>query len=148
MQTADLLRCPATHEPLRDEGDALVSMPSGRRYERNERGIPLFARDVSDDAKTQEAHYDRVAGAYLANLQYPHTQEYMAYFDRAVLRFVDEPIDAVAEICCGAGEACWLLRDRVSHAIGVDVSTAMLDRARRRLPDARFEFVQADACRL
>lgn len=149
MRPIELLRCPATGEPLADEGGALVSVPSGRRYERDERGIPLFARDaITEDARVQQAHYDRIAASYLTGLSYPHTQEYMAYFDRALLDQVDGPLDAVAEVCCGSGEACWLLRDRVGSAIGVDISTAMLERARRRLPESRFEFVQGDACRL
>src|SRR5204863_8034159 len=103
---------------------------------------------LTDEARIQQAHYDRIAATYVANLGYPHTQEYMAYFDRAVLEQIDGPLDVVAEICCGAGEACWLLRDRVGEAVGVDISTAMLDHARRRLPDPRFEFVQGDACQL
>jgi ubiquinone/menaquinone biosynthesis C-methylase UbiE len=149
MAAIDLLRCPVTHEPLTEVGDALVSVPSGRRYTRSASGIPLFAQEViTDEAKVQQAHYERIAAAYLTNLGYPHTQEYMAYFDRAVLGSIDGPIDVVAELCCGGGEACWLLRDRIRQAVGVDISAAMLDHARRRLPDPRFEFVQGDACSL
>lgn len=145
----DLLRCPITGEPLIEEAGALVSVPSGRRYELDPHGIPLFAREwMSDDARIQEAHYDRIARTYLENLTYPHTEEYMAYFDRVLLDRVDAALDTIVEVCCGAGEACWLLRDRVGRAIGVDVSTAMLARARTRMSDARFEFVQGDACRL
>jgi SAM-dependent methyltransferase len=65
-----------------------------------------------------------------------------------VLDAIDGSVGVMAEICCGGGEACWLLRDRVRRAVGVDISTAMLDHARRRLPESRFEFVQGDACRL
>ena len=145
----DLLRCPITREPLVEEAGALVSIPSGRRYALDPHGIPLFARDsMSDDARVQEAHYDRIAPAYLENLTYPHTEEYVAYFDRVLLDQVDGALDTIVEVCCGAGEACWLLRDRTGHAIGVDISTAMLAHARRRLPDPRFEFAQGDACRL
>ena len=145
----DLLRCPATHEPLRVENGSLVSVPSGRRYDVNAVGIPLFAREwMTDEARVQEAHYDRIAKIYLENLSYPHTEEYSAYFDRALLDQIDGPLDTVAEICCGAGEACSLLRARIGRAVGIDVSTAMLARARSRLPDKRFEFAQGDACRL
>src|SRR5207244_7927964 len=121
MDTHDLLRCPVTHESLADTGDALVSVPSGRRYERDAHGIPLFARDaMTEEARVQQAHYDRIAAAYFTNLGYPHTQEYMAYFDRAVLDAIDGSVGVMAEICCGGGEACWLLRDRVRRAVGVD----------------------------
>jgi SAM-dependent methyltransferase len=145
----DLLRCPITGEPLVEEAGALVSVPSGRRYEVDSHGIPLFAREwMSNDARIQEAHYDRIARKYLENLTYSHTEEYMAYFDRELLEQVDAAPETIVEVCCGAGEACWLLRDRVGRAIGVDVSTAMLARARARMPDPRFEFVQGDACRL
>jgi ubiquinone/menaquinone biosynthesis C-methylase UbiE len=146
---SDLLVCPVTHEPLTAENGTLVSRPSGRRYEVNAAGIPLFAREwMSEEARVQEAHYDRIAKVYLENLSYPHTEEYMAYFDRAVLEQIDGPLDTIAEICCGAGEACALLKDRIGRGVGIDISTAMLDRARRRFPEDRFEFAQGDACRL
>jgi ubiquinone/menaquinone biosynthesis C-methylase UbiE len=145
----DLLRCPATGESLEERDGALISVRSGRRYELGTNGVPLFAREwMSDDARVQEAHYDRIASTYLENLTYGHTEEYMAYFDRALLDQVNGPLDTIIEVCCGAGEACWLLRERVGRAVGVDVSTAMLARARARLPDSRFEFAQGDACRL
>lgn len=145
----DLLRCPVTREPLAEDNGSLVSASSGYRYEVNANGIPLFARDgMSEAARVQEAHYDRIAGIYLENLSYPHTEEYLAYFDRVLLDQIQGPLDTVAEICCGAGEACALLRDRIGRAVGIDVSTAMLARARGRLLDARFDFAQGDACRL
>jgi len=145
----DLLRCPVTHEELQVESGGLVSVPSGHRYTVDANGIPLFGRGcMSSDARVQEAHYDRIAPAYLANLQYPHTEEYMAYFDRVLLEQVNGQIDTIVEVCCGAGEACWLLRDRVHTAVGIDVSTVMLATARARLPEARFNFVQGDACHL
>jgi ubiquinone/menaquinone biosynthesis C-methylase UbiE len=103
---------------------------------------------MTEEARVQEAHYDRIANIYLENLSYPHTEEYMEYFDRVLLDEIQSPLETVAEICCGAGEACWLLRDRIGRAVGIDISTAMLARARDRLPDPRFEFAQGDACRL
>lgn len=149
LQARDLLRCPLSYEPLVEDQHSLVSVPSGRRYAVDSRGITLFGREwMSDEGRVQEAHYDRIAPRYLENLTYPHSEEYMAYFDRVLLEQVDGPLETVAEICCGSGEACWLLRDRIGVAVGIDVSTAMLARARERLPDPRFEFAQGDACLL
>jgi ubiquinone/menaquinone biosynthesis C-methylase UbiE len=145
----DLVRCPISHEPLVLEGEKLVSSSGTYAYEINAAGVPLFAREwCSDEARIQQAHYDRVASAYLDNLGYPHTEEYMKYWDRVLLDGIREPLDTIAEICCGAGEATWLMRERARRGVGVDISTAMLARARQRLPGDRFTFLQGDATRL
>jgi len=118
-------------------------------YEINPEGIALFGRDfASDSARLQESHYDRIAKIYLENLTYPHTEEYIAYWDRVLSDELHRPVGDAAEICCGAGEASWLFRHEVSRVVGVDISTAMLSRARARLSADRFAFVQADATRL
>jgi SAM-dependent methyltransferase len=100
-------------------------------------------------AARQRAHYDRIAGSYLASLAQPHTREYGAYLDRVVCQVLGErPLGRVAELCCGQGEALALLSGRIAEGVGVDVSAAMLAAAAARLPEARFRFVQADATRL
>ena len=145
----DLLQCPVSGEPLTLRGATLVSASGAHTYDINELGVPLFARHSSnDDARIQEAHYDRVARAYLENLSYPHTVEYMKYWDRVLLDELRPPLDTVAELCCGAGEASWIVRDRVARAMGIDISTAMLARARGRFPADRFGFAQGDATQL
>src|SRR3954466_6754781 len=98
----ELLRCPVTGSPLRLSGDELVS-GSGQHYRLTKSGIPLFAEHhCSPDAKIQQDHYDEVGSAYLANLSYPHTQEYMSYLDRVLLDAVrDLPLITLAEVCCG-----------------------------------------------
>jgi ubiquinone/menaquinone biosynthesis C-methylase UbiE len=120
------------------------------RYPITESGIPLFAEGAfSDDARRQEAHYDAVADAYLKNLTYPHTQEYMGFLDRVFLEQVAPGgLGTVAEICCGRGEAFELVKDRIARGVGVDVSTAMLEVARREHPEPRLTFVQGDATHL
>jgi SAM-dependent methyltransferase len=52
------------------------------------------------------------------------------------------------EVCCGAGEAFSLLRGRVTRGIGIDVSSVMLEAARRHHPGDDSLFVQGDATRM
>jgi SAM-dependent methyltransferase len=145
-----LLRCPATGSALHRSGDFLVSADGAHRYAVAATGIPLFAAAVcSADALAQQAHYDTIAAAYVANLHYPHTEEYMAYLDRALLAIVASGrLGMVAEICCGRGEAFALLGDRIGRGIGIDISLAMLEAAMRHHPGERFSFVQGDATTL
>jgi ubiquinone/menaquinone biosynthesis C-methylase UbiE len=145
-----LLRCPASGGALRPDGDALVSADGAHRYAVAANGIPLFAEALcSEDARRQQAHYDTIANAYVANLAYPHTEEYMAYLDRALLGVLDEgTVGIIAEICCGHGEAFGLLGERIGRGVGIDVTLSMLDEAVRRHPGRRFSFVQGDATTL
>jgi len=145
----DLLRCPATGARLEARQGELVG-PRGDAYPILAGGIPLFATQLcSDDGRRQAAHFDRVAASYLANLDYPHTQEYGASLDRV---FIEEatraPLGVVAEICCGRGEAFDLLAGRIERGIGVDVSVAMLEQAVRSHERGRAVFVQGDATSL
>jgi ubiquinone/menaquinone biosynthesis C-methylase UbiE len=143
-----LLRCPATGAALVQSDNALVA--EGARYPIGKLGIPLFAEiPSSPDASAQQAHYDRIADAYVANLAYPHTREYAAYLDRALLEAVGpEPLGDTAEICCGRGEAFPLVADRIARGVGVDISAAMLEAARREHAAGKFCFVQGDVTRL
>jgi ubiquinone/menaquinone biosynthesis C-methylase UbiE len=109
----------------------------------------MKARALNEDARRQRLHYDRIAAVYLENLDYPHTQEYMRYLDAALTAASGRTgLGVTAEICCGAGDGFGLFQDRVRLGIGVDISAAMLSAARKKLPAAKFEFLQADATRL
>jgi ubiquinone/menaquinone biosynthesis C-methylase UbiE len=127
----------------------LESEDGARRYPMLPTGIPLFAGDgLSRDAAEQQRHYDRIAEVYCANLGYPHTEEYSAYLDRALMEIVvPGSLGVVAELCCGRGEACRLLAGRSGEMVGVDISSRMLEAAERELGD-RCSFVQGDATRL
>jgi SAM-dependent methyltransferase len=147
----DILRCPLTRKPLRMLDGFLV--PEGQeepRYRVDEDGIPLFAEHFcSAEARVQERHYDKVAADYVANLGYPHTQEYMAYLDRVLLdRIVPSSLGTIVEICCGHGESVKLLGPRPRRTIGIDISHAMLRTARREHASPSVTFVQGDATML
>lgn len=127
----DLLCCPATGEPLSQTAGGLVNRSGTRAYPINASGVPLFAVDLcTAEARIQQAHYDRIAAAYVVNLGYPHTQEYMAYLDRALDAAVGAgDLGITAELCCGHGEALPLLSGRITRYVGIDVSEKMLDAA-------------------
>jgi len=145
-----LLRCPETGQPLVLDGQRLVTLSGDREYPVSPRGIPVFAaRQCSDDARKQQAHYEKIASAYIENLGYPHTEEYEAALDRALLAAIgDVDLGTVAEICCGRGEAFRLLRDRIRQGVGIDISLSMLDAAQQANRTGRFAFLQGDATML
>ncbi len=146
----DLLRCPISGLALMQQGTSLVTTDGKHHYAVTDEGIPLFAQQFcSADAKAQQKHYDKVADAYLTNLDYPHTEEYLAYLDRALLDVIHPAsLDTVAEICCGRGEAFHLLGSRIGQGVGVDISVSMLKVARAEHDAHRHCLVQGDATRL
>ena len=145
-----LLRCPQTGESLHRDGDHLVTESGTVRYGLDESGVPLFAADfLSEEALTQQQHYDRIAETYAENLTYPHTLEYMSYLDDALRAAVDtEKLGCCAEICCGTGEAFALFDQTIARGIGVDVSISMLRIARQSFDNSQLFFIQGDATRL
>jgi SAM-dependent methyltransferase len=145
-----LLRCPETGARLLQQDNRLATSSGDRSYALSDSGIPLFAeRFCSDDARVQQAHYETIAAAYVENLAYPHTQEYMAFLDRALFAAIgDRRLGTVAELCCGRAEAFHLLSERMERGIGVDISVSMLDAAMRDNRADHLFFVQGDATRL
>lgn len=143
-----MLRCPVSGESLHQESQREVISETGKtKYRLTESGIPLFAeKSCSQDARRQQAHYDRVSRQYVTNLMYPHTQEYSKYLDRGFLKLSENAVlDTVAEICCGSGETFKLLDHRVKKGIGVDISLSMIEAARENLPQKNYFFLQGDA---
>jgi len=140
------LRCPESGEPLRREGDDLVTPSGKQRYPVHGGRIPLFAEQPeSEAAARQQAHYEGIASAYIENLGYPHTEAYQQEMDRIFLEEVGTGrLGDAAELCCGWGEALGLLEDRIDSGVGVDISVSMLEAAAARLPQ-RFELLQGDA---
>jgi ubiquinone/menaquinone biosynthesis C-methylase UbiE len=150
IEWIDLLRCPISGQALRLGDGELLSGDNIHRYSVDEDEIVLFAEEFcSPDAARQQAHYDKVAATYIANLAYPQTIEYMAYLDRALLGLIgQDPLATVAEICCGSGEAFHLVGNRCARGIGVDVSLRTLRNALRQRGSDHVAFVQGDATHL
>lgn len=146
----DILRCPLSGQPLVRGADSLAAVGRPDRYRLTPDGIPLFAGDLgSGDSETQRLHYNRIAAAYTANLEYPHTQEYIACLDRLTLEAIGETeIGTLAELCCGRGEALALLGSRATRYVGVDISENMLQAAMASQRHPRAAFLQADATRV
>lgn len=142
-----LLRCPASGRPLRLSGAELAVADGPARYPLTASGIPQFSEaGASAAGLLQQAHYNKIAQAYLRSLGYPHTREYMAYLDAAFgAATAGDSLEAVAEICCGQGEALSLWAGRIGRGIGVDVSLAMLEAAQAKHSHPHFGFVQGDA---
>lgn len=145
----DLLSAPGGG-PLKLNGKELVQVDDGQLVPLSNSGIPLFAQwALTEVASQQQQHYDKIAAAYVANLTYPHTQEYMAYLDRVLLERVGEAsLGTVAELCCGHGEALSLPSLRMERYVGIDVSRNMLEEGRARAAGREALFVQGDATRV
>jgi len=146
----DILRCPLSGERLILERDVLATSGGVRQYRVNPAGIPLFAESfLSPPAEVQRDHYNRIAVAYTANLEYPHTQEYLAYLDQVTLDAIgDGELGAVAELCCGRGEALKLFGLRARRYVGIDVSENMLQSMLKFHNHPNAIFLQADATRV
>jgi ubiquinone/menaquinone biosynthesis C-methylase UbiE len=142
----DLLCCPETGAALVDNGQLLCTAIGDRQYRINPRGVPIFADlDLAAEAQVQQQHYDKIAQAYVTNLGYPHTKEYMVYLDRVLMDVIDRSrLDTVAELCCGHGEAFKLLRGRFRRGYGLDISETMLNAA-VEMNAGSVTFVQGDA---
>lgn len=148
----ELLECPFSKTPLSvsEEIQSLISA-NKEQYRLNPSGIPMFAESFcSEEGKVQQRHYDKIAKAYLTNLAYPHTQEYMAFLDREFLEMIgDRELGTAAELCCGKGEAFSLIGDKIKKGVGADVSVKMLEGALEEHSSRdNFLFIQADATQL
>jgi SAM-dependent methyltransferase len=146
----DILRCPRSGQRLMIEDEALATMDGRQRYRLSGGRIPMFAEYfVSPEGETQRRHYNKIAAAYTANLGYPHTREYLAYLDRAVLEAAGQnSLGTVVELCCGRGEALTVFGSRVRRYIGIDVSEIMLHSALKRHARPNAILLQADATRM
>jgi ubiquinone/menaquinone biosynthesis C-methylase UbiE len=145
-----ILVCPGSHASLRYDGTSLVTQDGAQQFPIDEQGILLFVNHtVSEDAERQRTHYDSVAAAYVTNLGYPHTQEYLAYLDNCLIKMIgDKALGTMAELCCGNGEAAELLKGRYQRLVGVDISAAMLRAAAKRHKDKPCGLLQADVTNL
>ncbi|MGH7070402.1 MAG: class I SAM-dependent methyltransferase [Acetobacteraceae bacterium] len=144
----DLLVCPRTGAKLARHGSELRAA-DGPSYRLSDSGVPLFSeKDCSPDARRQQDHYERIAAAYVENLEYPQTQEYTAYLDRVLITAIDRPLGVTAELCCGRGEALSLLGPRAVRGVGVDISLSMLEYALSHNRNRGIAFVQAEATKL
>ncbi|MEH6753918.1 MAG: methyltransferase domain-containing protein [Alphaproteobacteria bacterium] len=146
----DRLRCPETGARLVRDGDVLRAESSARSYRLNDLGVPLFAESfLSSDAERQRDHYDRIAAAYVEHLDYPHTEVYTDYLDRALYEAIGtRDLGVTAELCCGRGEALRLLSDRIREGIGVDISEEMLNAAIHEGVRDTWTLVQGDATKV
>ena len=150
MWYIEKLAAPLSREKLRLSGNRLIGEASGVSFDINDMGIPLFgAKACSKEARIQEKHYKKINESYIENLAYPHTDEYTRYLDNRLLALAKQRnFGDVAELCCGNAEGLALLKGRLTHGLGVDISTEMLSEARKRLPQDLFYFAQADAVML
>ena len=143
-----LLCSPNSLAPLKLENESFTDVENGIQFEINSKLIPIFATELSDDAQTQQQHYDQIADAYANNLDYPHTKEYLKYLDGILNEVVgEESLGTCAEICCGTGEAFDLYHSQIETGIGIDISTAMLSYAQKKHPN-HLHFIQGDATAL
>lgn len=148
---AKLLRCPVTGQELVLDKGELVTPDGERRYPVSPCGVAeLVGPSMSSDTRTQQEHYDVIANAYVANLNYPHTIEYMAHLDDVLFQVVGgRPLGRMAEICCGRGEALRLFEGCLDTGVGVDISARMLEATATSIAaDGHIALVQGDALQL
>lgn len=143
----DIITCPVTKEKLKLINNKLISESSKNIYHITENGIPLFAKEfITEDAKKQQTHYDKIWKQYTIILSYPHTEEYMKYLDKALLVATNNAdMSIIAEICCGHGEALIAFKDKYKLGIGIDISVKMLNIAKKSTDNTKTTLIQGDA---
>jgi SAM-dependent methyltransferase len=86
-----------------------------------------------------QSSYDRVAEDYAEHF---HDEMEKKPFDRKMLDWLAEKVGALGIICdmgCGPGQVARYLHDHGVKACGVDLSTAMVERARALHPEISFQ---------
>lgn len=103
-------------------------------------------RDAEFDAYAAEYDASLAAGLSLTGEdKWHYARERIRWLRRQAARAGVSRIDRVLDFGCGDGDAAPLLRELLGaqEVVGVDVSPAMLARARERNPGARFELIEA-----
>jgi SAM-dependent methyltransferase len=86
-----------------------------------------------------QSSYDRVAEDYAQEFRDEMARK---PFDRKMLEWLIEKVDSRGVICdmgCGPGQVARYLREQGAEACGIDLSTAMVERARSLHPNIPFE---------
>ncbi len=110
--------------------------------------MALVKEDVVDLYRKRARHYN-----FTANLYYLLGFREWKYRKRAVKELNLKYGDTVVEVCCGTGLNFSLLQKEVGpegKIIGVDLTDAMLDQARKRVSEngwSNVELVQSDAAK-
>lgn len=93
---------------------------------------------MADDRRSVRETYDEIAGHFAETRAHPwpETEAFCA----------GRRVDTALDVGCGNGRNAEVLTEHADTVVGVDVSGAVLDLARERVPEAGF--LQADAAQL
>ncbi len=149
-KTLKLLRCPKTFQSLELTKNNLISIDKKNRYKIEQPNIPVFFSDEAfTDTSIQKDHYNNIYKTYIENLSYPHTIEYYDYLDKKFINLIkNKKFNVFLELCCGSGEGIKLFVNNYGHAIGVDISIKMLNKAYASKPTSNIQYLQGDAINL
>jgi SAM-dependent methyltransferase len=103
-------------------------------------------RDAGEESA--QSGYDPVAAEYAQ--EYLHEFDHKP-FDRALLERFAARLAGRGQVCdlgCGPGQVAAYLTDRGAHALGIDLSPAMVEQARRANPGIEFRQGDMRALRL
>lgn len=119
----------------------MAIIPSGIEAEGNGRANP--GRGGAADVVMKRVDYDRVASAYDRRYRDGEPPGLAAFIRERGAHAGDRP---VLDVGCGTGRWTQEVMAPGRHAIGLDPSTAMLARARARLPAPRSCAVGRNPC--
>jgi SAM-dependent methyltransferase len=130
-----------SEEPAEPEGDRCDARTSEQLIEE---GLPADGASMGNDRRISDLQtsYDRVADEYVQRIygELEHKPIDRQLLDQLAAR--TSVIGPICDIGCGPGHVARYLHDRGSQVIGVDLSPAMVERARRLNPG--IEFRQGD----
>lgn len=91
---------------------------------------------AAPEAEASRKHFDRWAGVYGRSRLLGSLQK------KALAELRPQAGDRVLDVACGAGALVFEVADRVERAVGVDLSSGMLEIARSRAPARGLENVE------
>jgi len=128
----DILCDPDTHEPLIQQGDALLNPKSGKRFPMRE-GVPCFVEEARGINRKYQSLYDWLAPFYdpgeRAYFWLTRKESFRVFLSRLI---EVHPQSRVLEVSVGTGANVRYLPSDVEF-FGLDLSWGMLKRCRRNL---------------
>ncbi len=140
----DVLACPKTRRPLQAR-DGALSGPAGARYPITD-GLIDFCSDIASNPGLAQRTMESpgVARIYEGRFRPALTRlvggpDYAAESDY-LWRHLGEPAGVVLDLACGTGRYTRMLADHLGadRVLGLDLSVAMLSRARAESPGLSF----------
>ncbi|MHB1001262.1 MAG: class I SAM-dependent DNA methyltransferase [Armatimonadota bacterium] len=103
---------------------------------------------MTDEIVNPSVQFDEIAFLYDELMESVPYQEWINYLDRILDTFNTKPHN-ILDLCCGTGRVSMLLADQGYHMSGVDISSGMIELARKKSKSKKYNItfeVQDASC--